>query len=315
MEHIVFLDRNSLSAEIRRPSFAHEWIEYGETETTDVLERLKGATIAITNKVRLSEAELSRLPALRFIAVAATGVDVIDLEYCRRAGLAVSNVRNYARHSVPEHALMLMLALRRNLLSYRSDVQNGAWSSAHAFCLFEHPIHDLYGSTLGIIGHGVLGQAMEKLARAFGMRVLISEHKGSAEIREGRTSFDEVLVESDVLTLHAPLNEATRNMIGAAEFEKMKRSAILINTARGGLVDEVALCDALRRSVIAGAGFDVLTKEPPREGNPLLDLQLPNFILTPHNAWASREAMQALANQLIENLEAFVRGTPQNLVK
>lgn len=315
MERIVFLDRDTLKAEIRRPAFAHEWIEHGETKEQQVLERLQSATIVITNKVRLREAVLSQLPSLRFIAIAATGHDIIDLEYCRRRGLPVSNVRNYARHAVPEHTLMLILALRRNLLSYRNDVQAGAWEQARTFCLFDHSIHDLYGSTLGIIGYGVLGQAVEKLALAFGMRVLISEHKGAAQMREGRKSFEEVLRESDVLTLHSPLNDETRNMIGAAEFEKMRPRAILINTARGGLVDESALCDALRRGVIGGAGFDVLTIEPPREGNPLLDLKLPNFILTPHNAWASREAMQALADQLIDNIEAYVRGEPQNLIK
>lgn len=314
MERIVFLDRNTLEADVRRPGFSHEWIEYDETNRSQVVERLEDATIAITNKVPLREAELIELPSLRFIGVAATGVDIIDMEYCRRKGIPVSNVRNYAGHTVPEHALMLMLALRRNLLSYRADVQAGAWERAHAFCLFEHPIHDLYGSVLGIIGHGVLGRAVERLALALGLRVLIAEHKGAEEIREGRTRFEEVLKASDVITLHAPLNDETRNMIGAPELSIMKKDAILINTARGGLVDEKALADSLRRGGIGGAGFDVLTTEPPREGNPLLDLNLPNFILTPHNAWASREAMQALADQLIDNIEAFVRGEPKNLI-
>ena len=315
MERIVFLDRNTLEAEVRRPAFAHEWIEYDETAASEVVERLKGATIVITNKVRLREAELSQLPSLRFIAIAATGHDIIDMDYCRRRGLPVSNVRNYAGHSVPEHALMLMLALRRNLLSYRRDVQRGAWNEARAFCLFNHPIRDLHGSVLGIIGYGALGQAVERLTLAFGMRVLISEHKGAKEIRDGRTGFEEVLRTSDVVTLHAPLNDETRNMIGGAELEMMKRDAILVNTARGGLVDEKSLVEGLRRGTIGGAGFDVLSVEPPREGNPLLELNLPNFILTPHNAWASREAMQTLANQLIDNIEAFVRGGPQNLIR
>jgi glycerate dehydrogenase len=224
-------------------------------------------------------------------------------------------VRNYAGHTVPEHALMLMLALRRNLLSYRNDVRAGEWERAHAFCLFNHPIHDLHGSLLGIIGHGVLGRAVERLALALGMRVLISEHKGADKIRDGRKSFEEVLRVSDIVTLHSPLNDETRNMIGAAELSMMKRGALLINTARGGLVDEKALVESLQRGTIGGAGFDVLTKEPPREGNPLLAVNLPNFILTPHNAWASREAMQALADQLVENIEAFMRGEPQNLIK
>lgn len=314
MERIVFLDRDTLKANIRRPSFAHEWLEYDKTESAEVSERLNGATIAITNKVRLIEADLKQLSSLRFIAVAATGVDIIDLEYCRRRGIPVSNVRNYAGHTVPEHALMLMLALRRNLFSYRSDVQSGAWARTHTFCLFNHPIHDLYGSTLGIIGYGVLGKSVERLALALGMRVLVAEHKGAQKIRDGRVRFEEVLKASDVVTLHSPLNDETRNMIGRAEFEMMKREAILINTARGGLVDERALVEALTRGTIGGAGFDVLTKEPPREGNPLLEINQPNFILTPHNAWASHEAMQTLADQLIDNIEAFIRGEPRNLV-
>ncbi|HYO90467.1 MAG TPA: D-2-hydroxyacid dehydrogenase [Pyrinomonadaceae bacterium] len=315
MERIIFLDRNTLKAEIARPDFAHEWVEYDETESSQLVERLSGATIAITNKVPLREAELRQLPTLRLIAVAATGVDIIDIEYCRRQGIAVSNIRNYAGHTLPEHALMLMLALRRNMLSYRRDVQAGEWERARAFCLFDHPLHDLHGSTLGIVGHGTLGQAVERLALAFGMRVLVAEHKGAAKIRDGRTGFEEVLRTSDIVTLHSPLNDETRNMIGRAELALMKPDAILINTARGGLVDESALAEALESGRIGGAGFDVLTEEPPRASNPLLKLNLPNFILTPHNAWASREAMQALANQLIGNIEAFVRGEPKNLVK
>ena len=280
----------------------------------EVVERLKNATIAITNKVPLRAAELVRLPELRFIAVAATGVDIIDLEYCRGRNLPVANVRNYARRSVPEHVLMLILALRRNLFSYREDVARGLWEEAKGFCLLNHTIGDLNGSTLGIIGYGALGQSVEKLAAAFGMRVVISEHKGASSVRQGRVSFEEILRASDIVSLHCPLNEETRGLIGKEEFEMMRPGALLINTARGGLVDEAALVEALSAGLIAGAGFDVLTKEPPRDGNPLLELNLPNFILTPHIAWASREAMQTLADQLIDNLEAFVKGSPQNLI-
>jgi glycerate dehydrogenase len=314
MERIVFLDRSTLIAEVRRPGFEHEWVEYETSAPSEVGERLKGATIAITNKVRLTEAELSQLPELKFIAVAATGVDIIDLEYCRRRKLAVANVRNYALHTVPEHVLMLILALRRNLLSYHEDVRRGAWAEATGFCLLTHTMRDLHGSTLGIVGHGALGRAVEQLAVAFGMRVLISEHKGATLTRAGRTSFAEVLRESDIVSLHCPLNAETRGLIGHAELLMMRRDALLINTARGGLVDEAALAEGLRDRLIAGAGFDVLTQEPPREGNPLLAIELPNFILTPHVAWSSCEAMQALADQLIDNIEAFARGTPQNLV-
>jgi glycerate dehydrogenase len=306
LEKIVFLDRSTLKANIRQPAFEHEWVDYAETLPGEVFERLRGATIAITNKVALREKDLSRLPDLKLIAVAATGVDIIDLDYCRRHDITVSNVRNYARRSVPEHVLMLILALRRSLLAYHDDLRRGAWAAASQFCLLDHEIRDLYGSTLGIIGYGALGQAVEKLARALGMRVLISEHKGTTAVRANRTSFEEVLRESDQISLHCPLIEATRNMIGAAELREMKRHALLINTARGGLVDEAALAEALRNGLIAGAGFDVLSSEPPREGNPLLELNLPNFIITPHVAWASREAMQTLADQLIDNIEKAV---------
>ena len=284
------------------------------TAPEEVVGRLQTATIVITNKVPLRERELSELPRLKFVAVAATGVDIIDLNYCRRRALPVSNVRNYALKSVPEHVFTLILSLRRNLFSYREDIERGAWQQATGFCLLTHPIRELSGSTLGIIGYGALGRAVERLALCFGMRVLVSEHKGARAVREGRVGFEEVLRESDVVTLHCPLNEETRGLIGLAELRLMKRDALLINTARGGLVDEAALAEALPSGLIAGAGFDVLSAEPPRAGNPLLELSLPNFILTPHIAWASREAMQALADQLVDNIEAFVKGTPQNLV-
>jgi glycerate dehydrogenase len=314
MERIVFLDRSTLIADLRRPGFEHEWTDYEMTAPTEVIERLRDATITITNKVALREAELSHLPNLRLIAIAATGADIIDLDYCRKRNLAVVNVRNYARHSVPEHVFTLALSLSRNLISYRQDVERGLWAKASGFCLLGHTIRDLHKSTLGIIGYGALGQSVEKLALAFGMRVLISEHKGSGSVRAGRVSFEETLRLSDIITLHCPLNDETRGLIGSLEFELMRPGALLINTARGGLVDEDSLAEALRSGQIAGAGFDVLTGEPPREGNPLLELNLPNFILTPHIAWASREAMQSLADQLIDNLEAFIKGSPQNLM-
>jgi glycerate dehydrogenase len=314
MERIVFLDRSTLIADVRQPRFEHEWTDYQVSAPAEVVERLREATIAITNKVQLREGQLSQLPDLKFIAVAATGTDIIDLDYCYERNLPVSNIRNHTRHTLPEHVFMLILSLRRNLLQYRADIERGEWQRAKGFCLLTHEIRDLYASTLGIIGYGALGQSVERLAQAFGMRVLIAEHKNARVIRDGRTGFEEVLSESDIITLHCPLNDETRALIGKRELEMMRRNALLINTARGGLVDEAALALALRSKIIAGAGFDVLTKEPPCEGNPLLEVNLPNFILTPHIAWASREVMQALADQLIENIEAFQNGSPRNLV-
>lgn len=314
MEKIVFLERDSVRADVRRPSFPHEWVEYGESKAAEAVERLRGATVAIMNKIALGEAELSQLPALKLVAVAATGTDRIDLKACARRGVGVTNVRGYAATSVSEHVLMLALALRRNLPGFNDDVRRGLWQQSAQFCLLTHTVGDLHSSTMGVVGYGALGQAVANLARAFGMRVLLSEHKGASEVREGRVSFEEVLRVSDVVTLHAPLSEETRGMIGALELKMMKPHAILINTARGGLVDEAALAEALRAGKIAGAGVDVLSEEPPRAGNPLLDGGVPNLIVTPHVAWASAGAMQALADQLVDNIEAFVRGEPRNLL-
>ncbi|MFN2454642.1 MAG: D-2-hydroxyacid dehydrogenase [Pyrinomonadaceae bacterium] len=314
MERIVFLDRSTIKALIRPPAFAHEWRDYAETKADEVAGRIADATIAITNKVPLREADIARARELKFIAVAATGVDVVDLAACRKRGIGVANVRGYARHSVPEHALMLMLALRRNLLAYRRDVERGAWQKSPQFCLLDHTINELHGSTLGIIGYGITGRALEKLALAFGMRVLVAEHKHATQLRKGRVGFEEILRACDIVSLHCPLTPETQHLIGAAELAKMSTNAVLINCARGALVDESALVESLQKKLIAGAGFDVLSEEPPRDGNPLLQVQLPNLIVTPHVAWASREAMQLLADQLIDNLEAFIRADPQNLV-
>ncbi len=314
MERIVFLDRQSLKAEVRRPAFPHQWEEHVQTLEPAVVERLAGATVAITNKVPIRRATLEQLPDLKLIAMAATGYDVIDIDACRERGVAVANIRNYAVHTVPEHSLAMIFALRRNLIAYRDDVLRGRWQAQDQFCFFDHPIQDLHGSTIGIFGEGALGQATAAIARALSMRVLFADHPPPKAAGIEFTDPETVFAESDIISLHCPLTPASRNFIGIEQFRKMKRSAILINTARGGLVDEQALKTALETGLIAGAGFDVLTTEPPKDGNPLLDLRLPNFILTPHVAWASDGAMQFLANQLTDNIEAFIAGRPQNLV-
>ena len=314
MDKIVFLDRSTLEATIRHPTFPHQWDEYATTSPEKIVERLKEASIVITNKVPLRAEILAQLPRLKLIAEAATGVNNIDVDWCREHGIAVANIRNYAVHAVPEHVFMLILALRRNLLAYRADLRKGLWQQSDQFCLFTHEVRDIHGSTLGIIGHGVLGQAVAEMAQAFGMRVFFAEHKGATANRPGFAPFEQVLAESDIVTLHVPLTDATRNLIGADQLRLMKPSSLLINAARGGVVNEVALAEALREGRIAGAGCDVLSVEPPRANNPLLELDLPNLILTPHVAWASSEAMQILADQLIDNIEAFVAGDPRNLV-
>jgi glycerate dehydrogenase len=314
LNHIVFLDRDSLVANVRRPSFEHTWAEHPASTAAQAAERLQGATIAITNKVPLRADTLARLPDLKMIAVAATGTDIIDLPAARERGIVVSNIRDYAYAAVPEHTFALILALRRNLLAYRADVEAGKWETAPRFCLFDHPIRDLHGSRLGLFGYGALGRQVARIGRAFGMEIAVHTRTPVADADVVNVGFDELLATADVLSLHAPLSDATRNVIGAAELARMKPTALLVNTSRGGLVDEAALAEALQNGVIAGAGFDVLTQEPPVPDNPLLRLRLPNFILTPHNAWASQEAMQGLADQLIDNIEAFERKQPVNRV-
>jgi len=309
---IVFLDRESVDAKVRRPNFPHSYKEYQSTwSPEDVVARLKDASIAIINKVPMRADTLKQLPNLKLIAVAATGTDVVDKAYCKANGITVVNIRNYAFNTVPEHVIALIFALRRNLLAYVADVRAGRWGKVNQFCFFDHPIHDVAGSTLGVIGYGAIGKSVAKRAGALGMRILPYD----VFPQPGLVDLETIYRESDVITLHTPLTPETKNMIGAKELKMMKPSAILINTARGGLVDEQALADALKSGTIGGAGFDVLTKEPPKEGNVLLDPTLPNFILTPHIAWASQEAMQILADQLIDNIEAFVGGTPQNVVE
>jgi glycerate dehydrogenase len=309
---IVFLDRESVGANVRAPRFEHSYKEYEATWTPEeIVDRLKDATIAIINKVPMRAETLKQLPKLKLIAVAATGTDVVDKAYCKEAGITVVNIRNYAFNTVPEHVIALIFALRRNLLAYVEDVRAGRWSKVNQFCFFDHPIRDVAGSTLGIVGYGAIGKSVAKRAEALGMHILPYD----VFPQEGLVDLETVLKESDIITLHCPLTPETKNMIGERELKMMKPTAILINTARGGLVDEEALTKALKDGTIAGAGFDVLTKEPPKEGNVLLDLNMPNFILTPHVAWASLEAMQILADQLIDNIEAFADGKPQNVVE
>lgn len=315
MSHsVVFLDRESLKAKVRKPAQAESYVEHAKTSVDEVVAKLQGATVAITNKVPLRAETLKQLPQLKMIAVAATGYDVIDVPYCKEHGIAVANIRNYAVHTVPEHAFALILALRRNILAYRQDVEAGVWQKSDQFCFFTHDIGDLHGATLGIIGEGAIGQGTAAIARGFGMKVIFADHEPPKMPGVEFTPFEQVLAESDVISMHCPLTPSTRNLIGLEQMRRMKRNALLINTSRGGLVDEAALIQALDEGLIAGAGFDVLTAEPPKNGHPLLDVRRPNFILTPHVAWASDGAMQFLADQLIDNIDRWAEGQPQHLV-
>ena len=314
---VVFLDRDTISpATVLRPlSFEHDLKVYGRTSRDQVAERIAQADIVITNKVPLRHEDLAHAARLKMVAVAATGTDNVDLEACSEKGVVVSNIRGYAVNTVPEHTFALIFALRRSIVAYRDSVKAGRWYDAQQFCYFDYPIKDLAGSTLGIIGEGALGQSVAAIGRALGMRVLFAARKGGQKQGSLYTPFEQMLAESDVITLHCPLNEQTRHLIGADEFALMKRKPLLINTARGGLVDEQALIQAMRSGQLGGAGFDVTSPEPPENQHPLVQLlDLPNFILTPHVAWASQEAIQGLADQLIDNIEAFHQGAARNVV-
>jgi glycerate dehydrogenase len=318
MHRIVFLDRGTLGPRVmlQRPSFPHTLTEYQRTSADDVVARLDGASIAITNKVELTGEMLARLPELRLIAVAATGTDCVDKTYCRSRGIVVTNVRGYAQNTVPEHAFALMLALRRGLLPYREDTLAGEWQKAGQFCFFNHPINDLGGARLGIIGEGLLGQRVAEIAKVFGMITMFAAHKGKAGLGPLYTPWDEVLETSDIITLHSPLTPDTRGMIAMPEFRRMKRRPIVINTARGGLMVEEDLERALDEELVSGAGIDVTLPEPPPADGPLMRMaKRRNVIVTPHVAWASDEAQQSLADQLIENINHFVAGKPRNVVQ
>lgn len=314
---VVFLDRDTISPEtvLRALSFPHELELFDRTTAEQVADRIVDADVVITNKTPVREAALEGATRLRLVAVAATGTDMVDVKAAHARGVTVCNIRNYAVHTVPEHTFALLLALRRSILPYRKSVARGRWREAAQFCYFDYPIRDLAGSTLGVIGDGALGKSVAKLGEAFGMRVLFSDYKGITGMGPLYTPFWDVLRLSDVITLHTPLLPSTRNLIGAPEFAAMERKPLLINTARGGLVDEAALVEALKNGQISGAGFDVVTTEPPPDDHPLIKLlELPNFILTPHVAWASQEAIQGLGDQLIDNVEAFWAGRPRNVV-
>lgn len=312
--HIVVLDRDTL---VNRPfefDFPHTLSSYGTTEAHETLERIRGADIVITNKVVISAQAFAENPQLKLVAVTATGVNNVDVKAAKQNGTAVCNIRAYGNESVAEHAFMMMITLMRNLPAYQRDVAAGLWENSPFFCHLGAPMRDLNSKTLAIFGRGNIGKTLATYAQAFKMNVVFAEHKNAQSVRDGYVSFDEAIRSADVVSLNCPLTPQTANMIGEAELQQMKPGAILINCGRGGLVDEAALVAALKYGQIGGAGFDVLTQEPPRDGNPLLKARLPNLIVTPHIAWASQEAANRLFDILLDNINRFVAGNPQNLV-
>ena len=279
-----------------------------------VPERIREAEFVLANKSRLDSGVLGDARSLRYIGLAATGTDNVDLERARASGIAVTNIRGYCTGSVVEHVLALVLALARSLLPYRAAVREGRWQAADTFCLLDHPVRELSSMTIGIVGHGELGRGVARTAEKLGMQVLIAGRRGAPAGADGRVDFDECLRRADVVSLHCPLTPATRNLVGARELRLMKRGAFLVNTARGGLVDSAALVEALAAGRIAGAAIDVLPVEPPADGNPLLDYEGDNLILTPHVAWASAEARRNAIRELAANVAAFLHGESRNRV-
>ena len=287
---------------------------FRNTENDDVAARIGDAAIVIGNKIRLTRSVFEACPDIRFVGLLATGTDNVDLAAARDHGVAVANIRAYCTQSVVEHVFGCLLNLAHNLGNYSADVRNGAWQTARNFCLITHPITELSSMTLGIVGFGALGQGVARVAETFNMDVLVAARPGSDTVPEDRVSMSQLLERCDAISLHCPLTDATRGLFGAAEFRAMKKSAFLINTARGGLVDSQALTDALRDGEIAAAAIDVLPEEPPVDGDQLLDYAGNNLIVTPHIAWGTLQARQNAIDELTANIAEFLEGKERNRV-
>jgi len=301
LESLEDLDLTALSSEFSQLDI------HMATTPEQTAARIADANVVITNKVRITDDLMAQAPQLQLICVVATGTNNIDLDGARSRGIAVSNCVAYGVDSVVQHVWSMILALHTNVQNYDRAVKAGEWAKASQFCMLQFPIRELAGRTLGILGYGNLGQGVAKIADAFGMNVLIGERPG-VEPREGRVSFDTLLADSDVLSLHCPLTEETADLFNVQTLSRMKQGSMLINCARGGIVNESALIDVLASGHLAGAATDVLTQEPPRDGNVLVDAAPDNLLITPHSAWGSREARERIIVQTTENIQAFKRG-------
>jgi len=315
MTKIVFLDSDTLPYPIEKPAWVSDWQNLPATpqETEAVVAALDRAEICITNKIRLTPSILARCPQLKYVCVAATGYDCIDLQACREHGVSVSNVPGYSRQSVAESVIASIFALRRNLMRYQA-IGKSSWTESAHFCVHDRPIQDVRGAVLGIFGQGAIGTEVARLAQALGLTVLFAEHRGRADVRHGYTRFETVVSTADILTLHCPLTPATQSLIGQAEIAHMKPGALLINTARGPLVSEDAVIDGLTNGHLGGAALDVITTEPPSGQEAILKLDHPNLIITPHVAWAAQDGLSRLAAGIASNLDAYHSGKPINVV-
>ena len=287
---------------------------FDETSDEEIAQRIRDVEFVFTNKIRLDEKLLRACNKLQFIGLTATGTDNIDLETARQNNIAVANIRAYCTESVVEHVIGSLLMLTHNLHRYNAAVRAGAWQQATDFCMLTYPIREIAGMTMGIVGYGALGEGVAAAAQALGMNVNVSARPGSDDVPADRVSFDDLLARSDVISLHCPLNDATRGLFNSETFARMQPGSMLVNTARGALVDAAALVDALKSGHLFGAAVDVLAEEPPVNGNPLLDYDGDNLIITPHIAWGTDKARQNAIDELAANAAAFIAGNERNRV-
>jgi glycerate dehydrogenase len=318
MQEIVFLDRGTISQSIEfaKPQSSHLWTDFDKTRNDQIIERAKNASIIVNNKVALSKEILAQLPKLTHVAICATGTNCVDLAAAQALDISVSNVPGYGTRSVSEHVIALILSLRRNLKHYEFDINAGKWQASEQFCFHNNPILDMSSLTLGLIGTGAIAQQVATFARAFDMKVIYHSVSGR-ESFDGQTlvSLDELLAQSDIVSIHCPLTDATHELINRDNLKLMRKHAILINTARGSIVDLSALLDALQDEVIVGAGIDVAPQEPPQKDSPIMRLNsMQNCIVTPHSAWASQQAQTTLMQTVIANIDAAIKGEKRNLV-
>lgn len=313
---IVHLDDGgiSLDGDIDFSGFAAagDFQRYPGSSADETIERCRNAEVVVTNKAQVGAAAVAAAADLQLIAVTATGYDNVDTAAAKARGIPVCNVPGYAEYTVPQHAFALILNLATQAHRYWRDVENGDWQRTKEFTLLRYPTFELSGLSIGIIGFGAIGRGVARIAEALGMRVLVHDAFGIRDEAYPNTGLDDLLSTADFVTVHVPLNDQTRNLIDAQALARMKPTAMIINTARGGIVNEQALAEALNGDRIAGAGFDVLTSEPPTDGNPLL--QAKNTIITPHSAWSTRESRQKLIDESVKNIRAFAAGTPTNRV-
>lgn len=305
---IVFLDEDTVvlhgDVDLSRVKALGEYAAYELAPTADPLPYCQDAEIIIVNKVRMSRENIEKLPKLRLICEAATGYDNIDIEAAQDCGVHVTNVAGYAKTAVAQHVFAMILSFATKIFSYYQDVLAGEWQKSKTFDLLKYDTFELGGRILGIIGFGSIGQGIAKIAEAFGMEILVHDVVDISSTGYRNHSLDEVLKGADIVSVMCPLTDQTKNLIDAAALKKMKPTAILINTARGGIVNESDLAEALNSGVIAGAGVDTLTKEPPMEGNPLLE-PVKNLIITPHSAWSTRDARQRLMDIVVQKIEQY----------